>query len=879
MNKITLLTDQRRPGISSFGPKPEELAAYLKPLFDHASSIIPSHALADTPVYVLATAGMRLLPEDQRNTLLEATCSYIENETGFTLGQGGCADHVQVITGEEEGLLGWIAINYLMDGFHFKGNHALDAGQTEGTKGKSTYGFLDMGGASTQIAFEPSKDALAKAAEKNPVGAQEDLTPITLRMLDGTDVTHNVFVTTFLGFGTNKARERYVSALTQGTSSAEVLKDACLPTGLSVPSGPSSANLIGTGSFTNCLEHLEPLLEKHASCSHPPCLFHGVHVPPIDFSVNHFIGVSEYWFSSNDVFGLGGVYDFVSFQKAAQEFCHKPWSELDKTLKEGKTFGKQVDEGRLQLQCFKAAWMTTVLHEGIGIPRIVDDKGKGDGKHHADEAQDKADEKNLFQSVNDVDGLSVSWTLGKAVWEASKDIPPPRASGPLDAAIVSGDSPHTIADGGSGSVSSSNGVKIGAGASDSADKSNSWRNQFRPSWHRPSDPLANLPPIRAGRHSISGGLVALISLTTFAILLFCCFFRGRGPKALRRRAVFRDILPPPLGSLGGLMSTSRRPRGDYVLASMEEAQEGGIPGDGNIMTEATSGDIALSSDVESDDADPRGRSRHKRRRSSGNGLVATLLLVPIQRLALALGMRNAAAQPARGPAGLGQRRRQLYAATPSRLPLRRNFSNPMLVARISRPSSPSGPGTGVPLMSGPATSSVGPASLVLGSSSAAASTISRPASRTANTGRLSPRSLSQYNAAAEPSYFANNGGASGANHLHHLHHLHHSHPHHHLHSAISSATASAYSSRAASPIPFTSTEYNPASPPFSAQRKVSSASSTASSSGATGPSVLPTISASTTPATTTGTLSRVNSSTNVSSGGPGFSRRGWDVFD
>jgi len=108
------------PGLSTFGSHPQDVHSYLSPLFDHAKQIVPPELMADTPVYILATAGMRLLPDDQQNAVLQNTCSFISENTPFNLGIGGCQEHVQVIKGEEEGLLGWIAINYLMDGFHFK---------------------------------------------------------------------------------------------------------------------------------------------------------------------------------------------------------------------------------------------------------------------------------------------------------------------------------------------------------------------------------------------------------------------------------------------------------------------------------------------------------------------------------------------------------------------------------------------------------------------------------------------------------------------------------------------------------------------------------------------------------------------------------------
>ena len=67
---------------------------------------------------------------------------------------------------------------------------------------RTAYGFLDMGGASTQIAFEPS------LAERN--NPENSLIEVRLRLLCGEEIVHKVFVTTWLGCGTNQARERYV---------------------------------------------------------------------------------------------------------------------------------------------------------------------------------------------------------------------------------------------------------------------------------------------------------------------------------------------------------------------------------------------------------------------------------------------------------------------------------------------------------------------------------------------------------------------------------------------------------------------------------------------------------------------------------------------
>lgn len=415
----------RRKGISTFGEQPERVGEYLRPLIEHAAAVIPTAMHRSTPIYLLATAGMRLLPADQRESVLLSTCAYLQTYD-FLLPD--CAENVRVISGEEEGLYGWIAVNYLMDGFDKHDHSRTDAES-------STYGFLDMGGASTQIAFEPSHDERTKHAD--------NLLEVKLRLLSGRDVRHPVFVTTWLGFGTNQARERYVDqeikAHVRASDEAHphaaaaahdvvLVDDPCLPKSLMLSeSRHKGYTLRGTGDFETCVRRTGPLLNKEVACLDEPCLFNGVHVPRIDFDVNHFIGISEYWYSTQDVWSMGGVYDFVEFERNAREYCGREWDAIMDDHKAGTKWRSNIELARLESQCFKAAWVINVLHEGIGIPRIIDRGGTGDAVNQTAKANELARQKGLadrkppsFQSLNQVNDVAVSWTLGKMVLEVSK---------------------------------------------------------------------------------------------------------------------------------------------------------------------------------------------------------------------------------------------------------------------------------------------------------------------------------------------------------------------------------------------------------------------------------------------------------------------------
>ncbi|KAI1266886.1 nucleoside phosphatase family-domain-containing protein [Xylariaceae sp. FL1019] len=412
-------TKKIRPGISTFGDHPEDVGPeHLETLIKKAKKKIPSEKHVDTPIYLMATAGMRLLPKDQQATLLSEVCTYFRSNSAFSLPD--CNANIQVIPGDTEGLYGWIAANYLLGGFDNPEGHAHG-------KGHHTYGFLDMGGASAQIAFAPN----ATVAEEHG----NDLKLVRLRTMEGASLEYKVFSSTWLGFGVNQARARYVERLidTLLIEGEHEVPDPCLPRGLrTTKSGDgiegisNELQLVGTGEFQECMRTTKPLLGKDIPCNDEPCLFNGQHVPPIDFDVNHFVGVSEYWHTTHGVFATkedDKAYDFNTYQQKVLKFCSQPWEKMESGLEERKSDpGKEAQEA-----CFKASWLINVLHEGIGVPRIGIEETPVPGISVSDDVGEAAKEKGFlepFQAADEIDDMEISWTLGKMVLYAAGQVPP-----------------------------------------------------------------------------------------------------------------------------------------------------------------------------------------------------------------------------------------------------------------------------------------------------------------------------------------------------------------------------------------------------------------------------------------------------------------------
>ncbi|OBA22007.1 hypothetical protein METBIDRAFT_144634 [Metschnikowia bicuspidata var. bicuspidata NRRL YB-4993] len=475
------------PGVASFASRPRAVwKLHYRQLVRFAEAIVPAAQLATTPVYILSTGGMRLLPARQRQAILAETCRAVQRHSRLLV--ASCAEHVQTIDGAAEGVYGWVALNQLLGVF------ARGAGAPETAR---SVGFLDMGGASAQVAFEPGAAARRRHADA--------LATVTLRLVDGHAQQWRVFVQTWLGFGANEGRRRHLQQLVSlaaaaaGGAPPAVVPDPCMPKGSVFqlqPDGAPEHTVEGTGDYAQCARAVYPLLMKHVPCAAQPCLFNGVHGPRMDFAAARFVGVAEYWYTAHDVLHSGGEYTAAGFVAKTRAFCESPWATVLDNQRRG-VYG-DVSAAQLQAACFKAAWVASVLHEGLGLPRLgglrgidgagidgagidgagidgagidgagingagIDEAGfEGDGIDGAgsdgagSEGEDSLrdgsaprDENGLrdengsegedglrddaapglprhvpFMSANAIDGIEISWTLGKMLLVAAAQIEP-----------------------------------------------------------------------------------------------------------------------------------------------------------------------------------------------------------------------------------------------------------------------------------------------------------------------------------------------------------------------------------------------------------------------------------------------------------------------
>nr|XP_023485264.1 ectonucleoside triphosphate diphosphohydrolase 8 isoform X2 [Equus caballus] len=261
------------PGISSYTSDPAQAGESLKGCLEEALALIPKAQHQETPMFLGATAGMRLLSQknsSQARDIFAAVTQFLSQSPVDFRG-------AELLAGQDEGALGWITINYVLGMLYsFSGEWIRPP---EGM----LVGALDMGGASTQITFVPGGPIL------------DGNTQTTLRLY-GLD--HSVYTHSYLCFGRDQMLNRLLAGLVQ-SSPAPLVRHPCYHSGyqgtLSLASLYASPcvhttaplnltrNLTveGTGNPRACVSAIRDLFDFLSCEGRADCAFNGVYQPPV----------------------------------------------------------------------------------------------------------------------------------------------------------------------------------------------------------------------------------------------------------------------------------------------------------------------------------------------------------------------------------------------------------------------------------------------------------------------------------------------------------------------------------------------------------------------------------------------------------------------
>ncbi|KFW09902.1 Ectonucleoside triphosphate diphosphohydrolase 2, partial [Eurypyga helias] len=269
------MCDVEGPGISSYSSNPPAAGTSLVHCLNQALRHVPKEKHMSTPLYLGATAGMRLLDIadlQASDAVLSAVAATLKSYPFDFRG-------AKILSGEEEGVFGWVTANYLLENF-IKRGWLGEWVQPQ----KKTLGAMDFGGASTQITFET----------RNPI---ED--PRNEVMLKLYGQVYRVYTHSFLCYGRDQVLKRLLSKLLQAESYQATVHHPCWPTGYhkslllsSIYDSPcmekeqptlalnTTVTVVGTGNWSLCALHVSSLFD-FTTCSFSHCSFDGVFQPEV----------------------------------------------------------------------------------------------------------------------------------------------------------------------------------------------------------------------------------------------------------------------------------------------------------------------------------------------------------------------------------------------------------------------------------------------------------------------------------------------------------------------------------------------------------------------------------------------------------------------
>lgn len=209
--------------------------------------------------YVQATAGLRSVTALEAHAILEVVRDSL-SASGFLFDRSWA----KVISGEQEGLNGWMAVNYLLGVF--------DQPAGSGGAPPTSVGVVEMGGSSMQITFAPSTAS---------VDDRKHLTPVRVA-----GHTYHLYTHSFLQYGLQAAEKLYQRLAMDRIEEA------------GNPCYPRSYRHSSVGDFAQCTQLLELMVDTRAECQHATksCSFNGVFQPKI--GSEQFVAIENFYYTA-----------------------------------------------------------------------------------------------------------------------------------------------------------------------------------------------------------------------------------------------------------------------------------------------------------------------------------------------------------------------------------------------------------------------------------------------------------------------------------------------------------------------------------------------------------------------------------------------------
>ncbi|KAI0986010.1 hypothetical protein GJ496_007677 [Pomphorhynchus laevis] len=346
---------------------------YFRPFVQKANKIVPLQIRKDTIVMLGATAGMRILAIKNLNLskrILNSIRLFFQCN-GYLVSNRD----IRIISGEEEALYAWISINTITSRIHPR------------TRKLIPYGALDLGGASTQIAF-----------------ATEDLLETNIYpsvKLFGNK--YNLAAHSFLCLGKSEIHTYYDYSLITKNKKETIIRDPCTVVGdrrvvdlAELSNNPchlginykqwkakilpeTKFTIAGTGNATVCQTIFESILVR--TCKNNICFLNHTHISSIP-ERTHFLGFSAFYYIWNY---MGKPKTIEEYKLNLMETCLMRKADHEKQAK-----SKKELKYLLRL-CFDG-WYSLALLKAYGI--------------------DEDMQNNRLQRLSTINNKSVGWAYG-----------------------------------------------------------------------------------------------------------------------------------------------------------------------------------------------------------------------------------------------------------------------------------------------------------------------------------------------------------------------------------------------------------------------------------------------------------------------------------